>query len=42
MVTGKYFFFQILLYFSAERLRKSLNYSELQILILNLLAFVQE
>ena len=39
-VVEKYFFFQILLYFLGERSRKSLNYSQLQILILNLLAFV--
>ena len=38
-VIEKYFFFQILLYLLVERLRKSLNYSQLQILILNLLAF---
>ena len=36
---GKFFFFQILLYFLGERLRKSLNYSQLQILILNLFTF---
>ena len=36
---GKYIFFQILLYFLKERLRKSLNYSQLQILILNLFTF---
>ena len=39
MVIGKKFFFQALLCFLGERLRKSLNYSQLQILILNLLTF---
>ena len=39
-VVEKYFFFQILLYFLGERSCKSLNYSQLQILILNLLDFV--
>ena len=42
MVIGKYFFFQILLHFLGELLHKSPNYSQLQILILKLLAFVQD
>ena len=42
MVIGKYFFFKTLLHFLGEFLRKLPNYSQLQILILKLLCFVQD
>ena len=42
MVIGKYFFFKTLLHFLGEFLQKFPNYSQLQILILKLLCFVQD
>ena len=41
-VIGKYFFFKTLLHFLGEFLRKLSNCPQLQMLILNLLAFVYD